>query len=258
MARILTNGQFATTGIVIQATGKVSKAADGSWTIQPGAALTLKSGLCMIAAKPYSQIWLGNPYMFVANKLSSTPHRIADYVLGTHHAEFSQIMSLNDQSIDIDGVISNYMNCWSRLNEAEKAVFLNGISAAVSGSVCGWQSTAFFLDCITPGGPLIPVFSGLLALASGAMCTNSLQNMSSAAHVGAHEAVKMKRYSEDLNRFAMQMGCDSSTILWTPMISSYCTWMSKICVGMEDIANQTVGRIGSLLADAPGARLATT
>jgi hypothetical protein len=257
MARILTSGQFATTGIVTRVTGKAAKSADGSWTIQPGAALTLKSGLCMITAQAYSKIWLGSPYIFVANKLNSTPHRIADRAFGTHHATFSQIMSLNDSSIDIDGVISNYMNCWSRLNEAEKAAFLNGVSAAVSGTICGWQSTAFFLDCITPGGPMIPLFSGLLALTSGAMCVNSLQNMSSAAQAGAHEAVKMRRYSESLNRLTMSMGCDSSTILWTPIVSSYCTWISNVCVGMEDVANQTVGRIGLLLANAPGAHLIT-
>ena len=217
----------------------------------------MKSGLCMIATECHSRIQLGKPYMMVARKLTSSPHRIADHVLGTHHAEFTKLMPLDVNVVDIDGVINNYMTCWSRLNEAEKATFLNGVSAAVSGSVCGWQSTAFFLDCITPGGPLIPVFSGLLALASGAMCANSLQNMSSAASAGALEAVKMQRYAADLNRLALQLGCDSSTILWTPKISSYCTLMSTMCVGIEDIANQTVGRIGSLLSDVPGAKLVT-
>lgn len=90
------------------------------------------------------------------------------------------------------------------------------------------------------------------------MCANSLQNMSSSASAGAQEAVKMQRYAADLNRLAMQVGCDSSTILWTPKVSSYCAWVSTMCAGMEDIANQTVGRIGSLLADVPGAQLVTS
>ena len=258
MARILTDKSFATTGIVTRVTGKGTKAVDGSWSIHPGTALTLKNGLCLIATQSHSKIQLGKPYMMVARKLTSSPHRISDHVLGTHHAEFTRLMPLDVNVIDIDGVINNYMTCWSRLNEAEKATFLNGVSAAVSGSVCGWQSTAFFLDCITPGGPLIPVFSGLLALASGAMCANSLQNKSSSASAGAQEAVKMQRYAADLNRLAMQVGCDSSTIFWTPKVSSYCAWVSTMCVGMEDIANQTVGRIGSLLADVPGAQLVTS
>jgi hypothetical protein len=185
---------------------------------------------------------------------------MGDLLLGTHYARLSKVIILNNEGgadLDIDATLNNYMNSWKLLNDAERATFLSGAQAAVSGAVCGWQSTAFFLDCITPGGPLIPVFSGLLAVTSGAMCVNGLQNMSAAANIAVQEAVKMKRYSADLNRLVNQLGGDNTTILFTPQIHTYCTWISDTCSGVENIARQTVGNIGLLFNSTPGLQLAS-
>lgn len=259
MARILTDSPFATTGIPVSITGRFQKQSDGSYHINAGSAISLANGLCLIADSPWTGVQLSVPCIFLAEKLTSGAHRIGDRLLGTHAAKLSKIINLKydgGAACDIDGVVGRYMSSWKLLNDAEKAAFLSGAQAAVSGTVCGWQSTAFFLDCVTPGGPALPLFSGLLALTSGAFCVNGLQNMSSAANVAAREAVKMQRYSADLNRLVVQLGGDSSTILFTPEISTYCTMMASVCAGIEDISRQTVGNIALLFNQTPGLQLA--
>lgn len=260
MARILTNSPFATTGIPISITGQWKQQPNGSYDIQKNSAIQLSSGLCLITETNWTGIRLNVPCLFLAEKLNSGAHRLGEFVIGTHYAKLSKTIILNSNegtSYDIDTTLINYMNSWKLLNDAEKAAFLSGAQAAVSGAVCGWQSTAFFLDCITPGGPLLPVFSGLLALTSGAVCVNGLQNMSEAAKIAAKEAVRMQQYSADLNRLVDQIGGDSNTILFTPQIHTYCTWMAGTCAGIEHIARQTVGNIGILFNNTPGLQLAS-
>lgn len=259
MARILTESPFATTGIPVSITGRSQQQPDGSYHIQAGSAISLANGLCLITETPWTGVRLNVPCIFLAEKLSSGAHRIGDRLFGTHVAKLSKIINLNYNSgaaCDIDGVVGRYMSSWKLLNDAEKAAFLSAAQAAVSGTVCGWQSTAFFLDCITPGGPALPLFSGLLALTSGAFCVNGLQNMSSAANVAAQEAVKMQRYGADLNHLAVQLGGDNSLILFTPQISTYCTTMAHVCAGIEDISRQTVGNIALLFNQTPGLQFA--
>jgi len=255
MARILTERPFATTGIPVSITGRAQKQPDGSYHIQAGSAINLASGLCLLADTPWTGVRLNVPCIFLAEKLTSGAHQIGDLLLGTHFAKVSKIIHLNQESgaaCDIDGIIGNYMRSWKLLNDAEKAAFLSGAQAVVSGGFCGWQSTAFFLDCITPGGPALPLFSGLLALTSGALCVNGLQNMSAAANVAAHEAVKMQRYGAELNRLAVMLGGDSSTILFTPQISTYCSTVANACAGIEEISRQTIGNIALLFNQTPG------
>jgi len=258
MARILTNSPFATTGIPISITGRCKQQPDGTYIIQKDSAIQLSNGLCLITETAWKDIQLNVPCIFMAEKLNSDPHRFGDLLLGTHYAKLSKVMVLNYGAArcDIDATLTNYMNSWKLLNNAERAAFLSGVQAAVSGAVCGWQSTAFILDCITPGGPLIPVFSGLLALSSGAMCVNGLENMSAAAKIAAKEAVRMQRYSAELNRLVVQLGGDSNTILFTPQIHTYCAWVADTCTGLENIASQTVGNIGILFNRTPGLELA--
>ena len=259
MARMITALPFATTGIPISITGRASRQPDGTYHIQKDTAIKLSNGLCLIAETSWTGIRLNTPCLFLAEKLTSGAHQLGDQLLGTHYARLSKVILLQEgggASCDIDAVVNNYMNSWKRLNDAEKAAFLSGAQAAVSGAVCGWQSTAFFLDCITPGGPLIPVFSGLLAITSGAMCVNGLQNMSAAANIAVQEAVKMKRYSLDLNRLVDQLGGGETTILFTPKIHTYCTSLAHTCVGIENIARQTVGNIGLLFNQTPGLQFA--
>ena len=255
MAHILTESPFATTGIPVSITGRFQKQADGSYHIHAGSAINLANGLCLIAETAWSGLHMNVPCIFLAEKLTSGAHRIGDLLLGTHFAKLTKIISLNPGSgaaCDIDAVVGNYMRTWKLLNDAEKAAFLSGAQAFVSGGLCGWQSTAFFLDCITPGGPALPVFSGLLALTSGAFCVNGLQNMSAAANIAAQEAVKMQRYGAELNRLAVQLGGDSSTILFTPQIFTYCTMVATACAGIEDISRQTIGNIALLFNQTPG------
>jgi hypothetical protein len=255
MARILTDRPFATTGIPVSITGRSQKQSDGSYHIKAGSAIKLSSGLCLLADTDWTGVKLNVPCVFLAEKLTSGAHQIGDVLLGTHFAKVSKIIHLNqswEAACDIDTIVGNYMRTWKLLNDAEKAAFLSGAQAVVSGGVCGWQSTAFFLDCITPGGPALPVFSGLLALTSGALCVNGLQNMSAAANVAAHEAVKMQRYGAELNRLAVILGGDSSTILFTPQISTYCTTLAATCAGIEEISRQTIGNIALLFNQTPG------
>lgn len=258
MARILTNGQFATTGIPVSITGWSKQQPDGSYNVNKNSAIKLSNGLCLIADSNWTGIRMNVPCLFLAEKLCSGAHKLGDFLIGTHYARLCKIIILDGggASCDIDAVLKNYMNSWKLLNDAEKAAFMSGLQATVSGGVCGWQSTAFFLDCITPGGPLIPVFSGLLALASGAVCVNGLQNMSAAAKIAAQEAVKMQRYSADLNRLVVQLEANDSTILFTPQIHTYCTSVAKTCAGIENIARQTVGNIGLLFNQTPGLQFA--
>lgn len=255
MARIITNSPFATTGVPISITGRFRKQPDGSYHIQASTAINLASGLCLVADSPWTGLRLNVPCIFLAEKLTSGAHRIGDLLLGTHFAKLTKIITLDPESAaacDIDAVVGNYMKTWTLLNDAEKAAFLSGAQALVSGTVCGWQSTAFVLDCITPGGPALPLFSGLLALTSGAFCVNGLQNMSAAANVAAREAVKMQRYGAELNRLAVLLGGDSSTILFTPQISTYCTTVAHVCAGIDHISRQTVGNIALLFNQTPG------
>lgn len=258
MAQILTNGQFATTGIPVSITGWFQQQPDGTYNVKKNSAIKLSNGLCLIADTNWTGIRMNVSCIFLAEKLNSGAHRLGDLLIGTHYARLCKTLILNGSgaACDIDAVVSNYMNSWKLLNDAEKAAFLSGAQAAVSGTVCGWQSTAFFLDCITPGGPLIPVFSGLLALTSGAFCVNGLQNMSAAANIAAQEAVKMQRYSADLNRLVVQLGGDNSTILFTPQIHTYCTTLANSCAGIENLARQTVGNIGLLFNQTPGLQFA--
>ena len=259
MARILTTGQFATTGIPVSITGWFKQQSDGTYHVNKNSVIHLSSGLCLIAETNWTGIRMNVPCLFLAEKLNSGAHQLGDLLLGTYYARLCKVILLQEGGgacCDIDAVLNNYMNSWKRLNDAEKAAFLSGAQAAVSGTICGWQSTAFFLDCITPGGALIPVFSGLLALTSGAVCVNGLQNMSAAAKIAAHEAVKMQRYSADLNRLVVQLGVDASTILFTPQIHTYCTNLAHSCAGIENIARQTVGNIGLLFNQTPGLQFA--
>jgi hypothetical protein len=259
MARILTTGQFATTGIPDSITGCFKQQPDGSYHVSKNSVIHLSSGLCLIADTKWTGIRMNVPCLFLAEKLNSGAHKLGDLLLGTHYARLCKVLLLQEgggASCDIDAVVNNYMHSWKLLNDAEKAAFLNGVQAAVSGSICGWQSTAFFLDCITPGGPLIPVFSGLLALSSGAVCVNGLQNMSAAANIAAREAVRMQRYSADLNQLVVQLGVDDTTILFTPQIHTYCTRLATTCAGIENIARQTVGNIGLVFNQTPGLQFA--
>lgn len=258
MARILTSGQFATTGIPVSITGSSKQQPDGSYNVNKHSAIQLSNGLCLIAETNWTGIRLNAPCLFLAEKLNSGAHKLGDFLIGTHYARLRKTIILDGggASSDIDAVLNNYMNSWKLLNDAEKAAFLSGAQAAVSGSLCGWQSYAFFLDCVTPGGPAIPFFSGLLALTSGAICVNGLQNMSAAAKIAAQEAVRMQRYSADLNRLVVQLGADDSTILFTPQIHTYCTTLANTCAGIENIARQTVGNIGLLFNQTPGLQFA--
>ncbi|WP_216923275.1 hypothetical protein [Synechococcus sp. CCAP 1479/9] len=258
MARILTNGQFATTGIPVSITGWFQQQPDGTYNVKQNSAIKLSNGICLIADTNWSGIRMNVPCLFLAEKLNSGPHRLADFLIGTHYARLSKTLILSDGGVacDIDVVLNNYMNSWKLLNDAEKAAFLSGAQAAVSGTLCGWQSYAFLLDCVTPGGPAIPIFSGLLALTSGAICVNGLQNMSAAAKVAAQEAVKMRRYAADLNQLVVQVGGDNSTILFTPGINTYCTGLADTCAGIENLARQTVGNIGLLFHQTPGLQFA--
>lgn len=255
MARILTEKPFATTGIPVSITGTFQQQPDGSYHVGANSAIQLASGLCLLTEINWTGVRLHQPCIFLAEKLTSGTHQIGDMLLGTHVAKLSKILILNAESgaaCNIDAIVGNYMKSWKLLNDAEKAAFLSGAEALVSGGVCGWQSTAFFLDCITPGGPVIPLFSGLLALTSGALCINSLENMSAAAKVAAQEAVKMQNYGRELNHLAIQLGGDSSMILFTPQIFTYCTTVTNVCAGIEDLTRQTVGNIALLFNQTPG------